>query len=76
MDDHDLLLRLEGKVDALTTTLGTFIAGAGKRDDDHETRLRLLEGANNRFLGKQSLIGGAIGVVAAAVAALISSGKL
>jgi hypothetical protein len=43
MDDHDLLLRLEGKVDALTSTLATFIGSAGKTTDDHEIRIRSLE---------------------------------
>jgi hypothetical protein len=76
MDDHDLLLRLEGKVDALTSTLASFVGTAGKRDDDHESRIRILEGANNRFLGKQSLIGGAIGILAAAIAAFINAGRL
>jgi hypothetical protein len=43
MDDHDLLLRLEGKVDALTSTMATFIGSAGKLNDDHEVRIRSLE---------------------------------
>ena len=43
MDDHDLLLRLEGKVDALTSTMAVFIGSAGKLNDDHELRIRSLE---------------------------------
>ena len=76
MDDHDLLLRLEGKVDALTATVATFVSNSEKRDGDHEVRIRALEATKNQLFGRQSLIGGAIGVAAAVLTALLNAGKL
>jgi hypothetical protein len=64
--DHDLLVR----IDERTTTLHTKV---DKLTDDHETRIRTLEKEANRWIGKQSIIGGMIGVAAAFISAFVEA---
>jgi len=66
--DHDILIRLDENVRILHEKVG-------KLTDDHEDRIRKLERETNRWIGRQSTIGGAIGVGAAFIAAFISGGK-
>lgn len=54
--------RLEGKIDALVT----LMEGVGKRQEDHDQRIRALETGNARRLG---FAAGVSGAVSAAVTA-------
>lgn len=62
--DHDLLILLNERVGKLTEALE-------KKTGDHETRIRVLESNTNQWLGKQSLIGGAIGTGVSIALALL-----
>jgi hypothetical protein len=44
--------------------------------DGLDERIRVLEAATNSWLGKQSLIGGAFGIVAGLIGSFVSAGRL
>lgn len=67
--DHDILIRLDERVGAMHQKVD-------KLTDDHENRIRHLERETNRWLGKQSILGGMIGIFATIVAILIHAGLL
>ena len=63
VSDHDLLVRIDEKVDHIISRL-----------DDHEARLRPLEQQHNRWLGRDGVIVTAISVAVSFAVALISGG--
>lgn len=63
VSDHDLLVRIDEKVDHIIERL-----------DDHESRLRPLERQQNRWLGRDGVIVTAISVAVSFAVALISGG--
>ena len=58
--DHDLLVRIDTKVDNILTRL-----------DDHESRIRPLESQQHRWLGRDGAIAGGLGLMGGAVVTLI-----
>lgn len=62
-EDHDLLLSLHGKVDALVTLLNNAKVSIG----DHEARLRSLEKDNTDLRGTLTGVRWVLGVVATIV---------
>ena len=63
VSDHDLLVRIDEKVDHIISRL-----------DDHEARLRPLEAQQHRWLGRDGAIVTAISVAVSFAVALISGG--
>lgn len=61
VSDHDLLVRIDEKVDHIIERL-----------DDHESRLRPLEQQHNRWLGRDGAIVFAISLFTSLVVALLS----
>ena len=53
-DDHDLLIRLDTKVDSLTQEIRHYNTSTGDTLKDHEGRLRSLENAQEINKGTQS----------------------
>ena len=68
-NDHDLLIRVDEKLTGLHTKFDRLT-------DDHEERIRMLEREANRWIGRQSIIGGAIGATVSIVGSFIQSGRL
>ena len=64
VSDHDLLVRIDEKVDYVISRL-----------DDHEARLRPLEAQQHRWLGRDDVIVTAISVAVSFAVALISGGR-
>ena len=64
--DHDLLVRIDERMNGMHEKITTLT-------DDHEARIRELERAANRFIGRQSMVGALIGCVFALICALISA---
>jgi len=64
VSDHDLLVRIDEKVDHIIERL-----------DDHEARLRPLEHQHHRWLGRDGVIVTAISVAVSFAVALISGGR-
>ena len=64
--DHDIIIRIDERVNALHMKVD-------KLTDDHEDRIRSLEKEANRWLGRQSMIGGIIGIGASFLAALFNA---
>lgn len=60
VSDHDLLVRIDEKVDHILTRL-----------DDHEARIRPLETQQHKWLGRDGAIAGGLGLVGGAIIALI-----
>lgn len=60
-NDHDLLVRIDEKIDYIATTLA-----------DHEQRLRPLEAQRNRWLGRDGAIAAVISLATACVVVLLS----
>jgi len=73
--DHDLLIELRVVSSEIRKDIKDLKDGTHDMLTDHELRLRVLEKDSNRWVGRQSTIGGAIGVAAAFIAAFISTGK-
>lgn len=73
--DHDILIRLEENVKTLHFEVKKLTDTHQTMLDDHEKRIRGLEGKNERWLGKESMIGGAIGVAATLIGSMIQGGK-
>lgn len=67
--DHDILIRLDENVRVLHEKVG-------KLTDDHEDRIRALEREANRWIGRQSVIGGAIGAAVSVIGSFVQAGKL
>lgn len=51
--DHDLLIEVNANVKNLTTTISAHIESNNRLTDDHETRIRELESANQQLKGSQ-----------------------
>jgi tetrahydromethanopterin S-methyltransferase subunit G len=60
VSDHDLLVRIDEKVDYIVSRL-----------DDHEARLRPLESQQYQWLGRDGAIAGGLGLIGGAIIALI-----
>lgn len=52
--DHDVLIRVETKMDSLTTELRTSNVNAATQLTDHETRIRVLEKSDEMKIGDQT----------------------
>lgn len=73
--DHDLLIRLNEKVENLNLTVASYASASSTSTTDHENRIRLLETANSELKGAQksqartqaiiATVGGVIGTVLA-----------
>lgn len=60
VSDHDILVRIDEKVDNILTRL-----------DDHEARIRPLETQQHKWLGRDGAIAGGLGLVGGAIVTLI-----
>lgn len=60
VSDHDLLVRIDEKVDHIISRL-----------DDHEARLRPLESQRHQWLGRDGAIAGGLGLIGGAIITLI-----
>ena len=89
--DHDLLIELRVLMteirrdmrdmkDATSSTLADHEKRLremeGKIPEKLEERLRTLEAQQNSWLGKQSIIGGGVGLAASLIGSYISAGRL
>jgi hypothetical protein len=54
--DHDLLIRLDQKVDALSTDIKDLKDGTAATINDHELRLRFLEKYQARIVGALGVV--------------------
>ena len=73
--DHDLLIELKTTMQLVRNDIQDLKNGTSAQIHDHEVRLRALESQSNRWIGKESLVGGMIGIVASLIAAWIETHK-
>jgi len=66
-DDHDLLIKLETKMDSLKEDIKDIKDGTSRHISDHEQRIQIIEGKVSKFLITISLysiaVAGLIGLV-------------
>lgn len=74
--DHDILIELRTEMRLLRDTVKESFDGTKTVLNDHEARIRGIEKEANRWIGRQSIIGGAIGVAVMIAGSFIQSGKL
>lgn len=72
-EDRDLLIELRTEMGGVRTDIKDVKDSVEKNSGDHETRIRSLEAQSNRWVGKESLVGGAIGIMASLAAAILKS---
>lgn len=63
-EDRDLLVELRTDMKAVREDIKTFTDNTNRTTSDHEQRLRVMEAQSNKWLGKESLVGGAVGILA------------
>ena len=73
--DHDLLIELRTEMRGVRDDIKDLKDNTAGRLNDHEARLRQLEEQKDRWLGKQSVIGGFIGAVIVFIGSILSAGK-
>jgi tetrahydromethanopterin S-methyltransferase subunit G len=74
--DHDLLIELRVVSSEIRRDIRELKDGTHQKLDDHEARLRVLEGESDKWIGKQSMLGAVVGILAGLIGSFIQSGKL
>jgi len=62
--DHDLLIELRTDMKYILKVMDEEMQKGNQVHEDYEKRIRALETKNNRWVGKESLIGSIAGVAA------------
>jgi len=74
--DHDILIELRVLLGEMRRDMSDMKDGTNKTLADHETRMRALEAQTNSWIGKQSVIGAIIGIIAGLAGSFIQAGKI